>query len=306
LGGTIYVTSGGTGIVGAYSTSGEAINPSLFTVPSEGDLHGAGGIAVDPVNGRIYVGWGQDHIGVWSTSGQLIDADLFAGLAAPVNFSLGPNGHLYVLNQNALPLDQYVGEYLPSGEAVNTHLISMGTFNKSRDIALDASGNIYVSLNGTIFKYAPTGELLEQVPIGPTISGFALDGNGHIYVSSSHLDTDLQSFVGNVGVYSMDGEAINASLISGFGSPGQMELALDQQGHIFMAYNARVGEWTTSGQVINPELIPDQGFAGANTFTVVPDVATPVPLPAALSTGMLLLSSLGARKLLKHKIGSAR
>ena len=287
---TIYITNGGDGTVGAYTTDGQVINAALIT-----GLSGPDGIAVDN-QGHIFVANGlSGTIGEYTTSGAAINTSLITGLDAPVSIALDGNGDLFVMNQSSLGNNGFVGEYTTSGTPINTHLIS-GLF-VPRDVALDGNGHIFVTTGQSLVaEYATSGTLVngDLVPLG---GGIALDGSGNIYVASTFFDPIKMGFRGNVGVYTTDGATINPSLFSDFGAPAQIELALDQDGDIFVAAANGVGEYTTAGGVVNASLISGLGFQGASAIAI--GAPAPTPLPPALWAGTALIGMVGLTRFVR-------
>ncbi len=82
------------------------------------------------------------------------------------------------------------------------------------------------------------------VPSVPAAMWLSLDGNGHLFVTRGNQVGSS----GAIGEYGLDGQVVNASLISGLNYPSG--LALDRLGHFFVTAGNSILEYTTSGDFV--------------------------------------------------------
>jgi DNA-binding beta-propeller fold protein YncE len=263
--GNVYATddSGNTGVdIQKFDASGNYVKDFTYQAPPEADPHSlcqAFGIARDK-NGNVYVANnGRGTINKYSPSGTLLGTigtqwdgngqPLGGELMQPAGIAVDDAGNVYVA-------DFYAG--LQKFDASGNFVASVGSFGAYAQtpsfplaVALDVSGNIYVSVTDgqqpstTIQKFSSNGTYLSQFgsagtgdgQIGPAAYGIAVDSSGNIYV----LDSS------NARVQKFDA---SGTYLSQFGSPGtgdgQFRLAVgfavDAWGNIF------VGDFNPSSQ----------------------------------------------------------
>jgi sugar lactone lactonase YvrE len=196
-------------------------------------------------------------VGEFSTSGQMLNP-AFVGVAGPTGMACDGQGNLFIAGAGGV-----VMEVRTSGAVVNPVLIT-GLVSPV-GIALDGSGHIFISEQnntstppahgGTIAEYTTSGQVVNaSFIVGDLFSayyGLACDNQGHLFVvnqnSSGH----------RIDLFTTSGMLIQAGLISGPDVVGPNGVALDGHGNLYVANLGlgTVGEYTTSGQAINPALI---------------------------------------------------
>jgi sugar lactone lactonase YvrE len=147
-----------------------------------------------------------------------------------------------------------VGEYTTAGTTVNASLIS--GVSGAVGLALDGDGHLFVSSNFSgIGEYTLSGEAINASIIAQGSQAIACDGNGHLFVAVNGGAS------GRVDEYSTSGALIQQGLISGLGLP--TSLTYDGNGHLFVGTineafgtgGGTVGEYTITGATVNANLI---------------------------------------------------
>jgi sugar lactone lactonase YvrE len=194
------------------------------------------------------------YIGKYTNTGNVINAQLIAGINYPEGIALDGNGHLFVVNYMGP-----IGEYTTTGEVVNASLFSLGNWG-TKGIALDGEDNIFVTGmdkygHGLIAKYSISSNTLNTSFITglDQPEGIVLDGNGHIFVANY---ANANSYVGE---YTTLGETVNRRLISSHGIGG---ITLDENGNLLVAYQGygsvgSIMEFSTSGALLNDSYVPN-------------------------------------------------
>jgi autotransporter-associated beta strand protein len=232
---SLFVTNSGNNSIGAYTTSGTAVNASLV-----GGLNTPAGIAVSGSN--IYVtNINSGTIGVYTTSGAVVNASLVSGLSSPLGIAVSGT-NIYVADFGS----GKISAYTTSGAVVNTSLVS--GLNGPAGIAVSGS-NIYVTnrSSGTIGVYTTSGALVNA----SLVSG--LSGPYGIAVSGSNIYV-ANLFSGTIGVYTTSGAVVNASLVSGLNSPAGIAVS-GTKVYVTSIFNGKIGVYTTSGAVVNASLV---------------------------------------------------
>ncbi len=211
------------------------------------------------VAGRVY---NYDHcIGRYGISGP--------SLAQPMDFALGPNRTLYVVNRGH--------EFLPS-QGITKCTLDSEFLSEDRgpgfgagqspwpiSVALDSQENVYISDDyaSRIFIYDKDGESLggwgtkgsgDGELNGP--SGIEFDQNDNLYI--------VDALNNRVQVFTKDGK-----FLSTWGSPGCGEaqfdmpwgIAIDNNGHVYVAdwNNDRVQKFTAEGRYLTTFGTPGMG-----------------------------------------------
>jgi tripartite motif-containing protein 71 len=191
--GSVYVAGGG--MVYKYDTSGNRV--ASWNA-------GPGGIAVDDLNGRVYVSDKQDdEISKFDLDGNLITTwtnyyDLEDGLA------VDGSGNVYACHRNR------IAKYDPNGEVLDEwgrYGSGDGQFKSPQGVAVGPDGSVYVvdTSNDRIQRLAPDGTFLAKWGITSTRSklrhpeGVAIGGDGTVFVADTVADR-VQSFT-NQGVF---------------------------------------------------------------------------------------------------------
>jgi hypothetical protein len=270
-----------SGNVGAYTLSGQPINPTLFPAPI------AEGLTVD--GGFIYVAQGNGTIGKYTTSGAVINSSLVSGLGWPWGIAIsGTNLYVADLTKNQ------IGVYTTSGQTVNSSLI---TGFSGWYLAVNKD-YLFVDNGTNIAKYTLDGSLVNPSLIsGPARFG-AMDISGdRLFVASAAN--------GTIGEYLLDGTPVNASLVTGLQALSGISIA---GGHLFVSNEQpststrRISEYNLDGSIANISLI--SGLIGTNI-----DVLVPEPAPWALATlalGAALVKHRRAHRIVSQTDPSAR
>jgi NHL repeat len=150
------------------------------------------GVAVDPLNGHLYVvdGLGQAIQSYDGSTGYLLShfsvagsGNLFGGFLTAVQIASDSTGNIYFPNA---PSNE-VQEFGPSGSVLAT-IIGSGAsaLKEPTGVALDAAGNIYVADtgNGRVEQFSPTGVFVRAIA-SPGAQAVAVDGAGNVYVGEN-------------------------------------------------------------------------------------------------------------------------
>ena len=250
-------TGGGSGQIGAYTTSGATINADL--VPDSNSPEGLTSAGSD-----LYVAnESNGTIGQYTISGATVNASLVSGLSTPVGVAVS-GSDVFVAD----PHRGVIGEYTTSGTTVNASLISGLSYPVN--VAVSGSDIFVVNLdsgtnpNGTIQEYTTSG-----VPINTSLiqltdfpEGIAISGSD-LFVSLSYV------FGGNsIGEYTTSGATVNANLIQGLDNPRELAI-FGSDLFVTNEVSGTVGEYTTSGTTVNASLI--SGLNDVFGITVVPE-----------------------------------
>jgi len=229
-----------TGSVGEFDLSGNPLSPSLI-----GGLGGGWGLAVS--GSDLFVAQGNGTIGEYTTSGATINPSLVTGLSNPRGIAAS-GSQLFVANQGSGTVGEYtisggavvnsnptfisgmywptgitvsgsdlfvtdflanqIREYTTSGTLENNY--SNPTFNDPTFIAVSEPDMYVTNFNlGTVSEYnTTTGATINS----SLISG--LDFPESIALVGSDLYVANESS-GTIGEYDINGNTINAALISG-------------------------------------------------------------------------------------------
>jgi DNA-binding beta-propeller fold protein YncE len=186
------------------SAPGQAAEPALIcsvgTLDSgDGEFQNPYGLAVDEVNGRVYVAdTGNNKIRKFNLFGEYQNS--FGASGSGDRQFLHPqgvgvdsaNGDIYVVDT----VNQRIQKFRTDGTNY-TFLLKFGSFgnqndqfNLPRDIAIDAQGNVYVcdSGNDRLSKFTSSGDFLAVIGQDDSLLnpyGIALDSSGNIYVADT-------------------------------------------------------------------------------------------------------------------------
>jgi trimeric autotransporter adhesin len=269
-------TAGYGGDNGA-ATSAQLRSPQGLAVDSSGNVYVA-----DTANARVRKISGGTITTVAGTGTQGYSGDgaaaASAQLYAPVGVAVDKAGNLYIADVD----DSVVRRVSPSGIITtvagngsqgysgDTGPAAAAMLNGPEGVAVDASGNLYISdtlngvvrkvtASGTIFTFAGNGIDGYSGDGGPATSaefgsptGLAVDGAGNLYISDSgarirkiFVSGIIETIAGSgVRGYSGDGGIATSSTMNGAAG-----LALDSNGDLFIADagNNAIRELTSTG-----------------------------------------------------------
>jgi hypothetical protein len=239
---------------------------------------------------------GQDQVGVYTTSGQTVNALLITGLTLTRAIAVAGTSVFVGTDAN----NGTVAQYTTSGGLVNSALITGLQLNNGRVGDLAISGeNLFVASGGTLpFQGSVTtvGEyMFSGSPVDPALitignaTGTALGiSDSHIFVRNS--TNEEESGVDTIGEYTTSGELVNPMFITGLTSPFGIAISGND---FFVAEvclgggEGQVGKYNLFGEPINPVLI-----AGLDSPSIAVSEATS-SVPEALSTLWLALPVAG-------------
>ncbi|GGC87056.1 hypothetical protein [Undibacterium terreum] len=214
-------------------------------------FHSPTGLAADGA-GNVYVADRLNYIvrkitpnGVVSTfagtagkSGLIDGAGAAALFVAPMGLAIDPAGNIYVLD---LLGSQMAIRKITSTGIVST-IYSGGNALTLTAIAVDANGNIYVANHDynarmdQIQRVSGAGQLTSYLTLGDTVSSFAIDGKGDVFVVTNNALRKLTPqgvktiIAGKVGDASVkDGVGISAGL------GAASKIAIDAGGNFFLS-----------------------------------------------------------------------
>jgi hypothetical protein len=143
-----------------------------------------------------------------------------------------------------------VGEYAPSGVAINPSFISGAL---SYDLAA-ADGKLYVVTGNTTGARLGVYDAATGAALNPSLVALPYtSGEYSLAVSGSNLFV-ARSDTGTVAKYTTAGTPVNTSLITGLNEPFSLAVS---EGKLFVANTSNnvVGEYTTDGAVVNASLV---------------------------------------------------
>lgn len=227
--------SGTIEIIGSYGS-----DPGQFAYPTSLAMDQAGNIYIgDGGNGRIQKMSPAGEFQVIGSAGS--DPGQFS---YPSGIAIDQYGNIYVTDSNNNRVQKFSpeGDFLQIiGNPGSDPSPEPGTITWADGIAVDQSGNIYVSDSGNnrIQKFSPSGEVLQV--IGGSDAGsepgqfdnpkaVMVDAEGNIYVADT----------GNNRIQKINSEGTVFQVIGSFGlAPGQFHnphgIALDQNGNLYVA-----------------------------------------------------------------------
>jgi probable HAF family extracellular repeat protein len=273
----LYVCQSQANIVSKYTTSGGIVDETLITglyIPTD--------LAFDKNGNLLVLENSNRRIGLYTTSGDTINASFISTPFYPHNFALDGDGNIYVTGGGSFGAPSRIAKYTTSGTVVSHSFITTG-LSSPAGIACDMNGNLFVanSGNGTIAQFTTSGAVVNTA----LVSGLGYpvdlvyDGAGHLFLADQQR---------GVREYTTSGELVAANLTPGF--YGSCSIALDGRGNLFAggpnaSYPVPIGQFTISGEVVNPALI-----TGIRTPYGL--LVGPIPEPASLAllaTGGLAL-----------------
>ncbi|HEY1601311.1 MAG TPA: hypothetical protein VGG64_17040 [Pirellulales bacterium] len=226
-GNNLFVLSPGSSLggaqLGAYNaTTGATVNASLPV-----DLGLVLGVAAS--GGNLFVANTQNNkISEYTTSGATVKASLVTGLNNPSVVAVSGND-LFVANAGTfgsstefVPGSGSIGEYnATTGAVIHKTLVTGLTSNGNNypvGIAV-SGGNLFVTNLNSVAEYnASTGALESSSLIPGVVAPYGIAAfEGNLFVVDAAQST--------IGEYTTSGSAVNASLITGLGSPTAITVA---------------------------------------------------------------------------------
>jgi len=215
------------------------------------------------VQGQIFeTNYDAGTIGEYTTTGGTVNANLVSNLNGPDAIALS-GSDIYVANANA----GTIGEYTTSGAAVNSSFVAFeaGLLDPEGGIAVSGSDLFFTNFEfGTISEYTTSGAVVNSAlvsglhyPLGLAISG------SNLFVVNQGPSGSPYVNDGSIGEYTLGptpGSVISsiASLVSGLVTPQHLAVSGPD---LFVTYGngyagfGDVGEYTTSGAIVNASLV---------------------------------------------------
>jgi uncharacterized delta-60 repeat protein len=305
--GNVYVTatiSGGGGVlIAKYNTSGTI---QWQRTLSNASIDLGQGIAVDG-SGNVYItgftsssgaGTWDVLIAKYDTSGTIQWQRTLGGASQDYGYGIAVDGsgNVYITghtgSSDAVSVDVVIAKYDTSGTIQWQRTLGNAGANRGQDIALDGSGNVYITgytnssgaggIDVLIAKYNTSGTIQWQRTLGGTNddygAGIAVDGSGNVYVTASANGAALIAKYDTSGTIQWQRTLGGGSGFNGYG------IAVDGSGNVYITGLTYVGG--TQAFFI-AKLPADGGFTGtygAYTYATSSLTAATPTLTAATST----------------------
>jgi uncharacterized protein (TIGR03437 family) len=323
------ITAVGTGVLGFTGDGGSAL---------KAEIHLAQGVAVD-TSGNIYIAdTFNNRIRMVSSSGTISTiagsgavsysgdggAATSAQLFVPQATAVDSNGNLYIADTannvirqvNSKGVITTIAGTGAAGSTGDGGAATAATFNSPQGIAVDSSGNIYVSdtanarvrkiSGGTISTFAGNGTVgfsgdgaSATAATLNTPVGLAVDKSGNVYIADAGDNVIRKVSGGNISTvagngsqgYSGDGGGATAARLN-----GPQGVAVDAAGNIYIAdtLNSVIREVNTKSVIVTIGGIGSPGYTGDGGLAVEAAFGGPTSL-AADSAGNLYIADSGSR-----------
>jgi sugar lactone lactonase YvrE len=272
--GNMYVTNYGNGTVTEYSPAGVFIANIPLMPPAHPDdvvFDSSGDAFVVGNGGNVY-----KYTGGFSGTKTTWLSGLANTNQVTLSLAIDAGNNIYVVSSSSLTTGNSVREFATAGTTAGTAKLTItNNLSYPSGIAVDASGNIYVSNigNNTIYEYSATNTTGTQVLSSVTLSlpyTIAVDAAGNLYIAN---------FTSNVVDVVNPQVSIN-TLVTSFSAPNPDGVAIDSHGNVYVsdyADNSVVEYLPYSGFSIAGTLPPGLSFnQNTGTFTGTPTAAWPV------------------------------
>lgn len=217
------------------------------------------------VSGTTLYGTNKYRVMAYTTAGDTISTSLITVPTTDTLTGLAISGNsLFVVDSTA----NTIGQYALDGTPINPSLIT--GLNNPQGIAISGS-NIFVANQGSnsVGQYTTSGATVNPSLIqfstssgaanyGTSLAGIAVSGSD-LYVSYLSFNT----FAGAIGKYTTSGSAIDSVFIPAGGSTPQSLVASGSSLYFTDADGGRVRQYSTSGAVINDNLVSSINTPGA-------------------------------------------
>lgn len=243
--GVVQWVLGGSGPLDRGSGPGEFYEPCGVFIDSSGYLRVA-----DTRNNRLQTfAPTREFVAQWGAQG-----DEPGRMTWPTGMAIDANGNIFVAEQGShrvQKLDPYgasLAIWGGSGPNPDGSGDAPGEFSSPYDVALDSSGNIYISDwgNSRIQKLAADGTVLDEID-GFGLGGLTLDAAGNIYVCSvfERLTYKLSPAGTLIGQFDTNGQALDVTVAPS----GDVYIACTEEHRIYRyaADGTLVGTWGSYG-----------------------------------------------------------
>ncbi len=217
------------------SGPGEFANPCGIAINGSGHVYVA-----DTYNHRVQVFTGNGvHLRTWGAYG---DDD--GEFDLPMCVAINGSGDVAIADLN----NHRIQFFNQLGTHQNTiGRIASGVLWRPTDVAINASGHVYVTDARSIQVFSPAGQFIRNWTTPGSPRGIAVNSTGHVYVIDDSMN--------RVYVYNATGD-----LIRQWGGYGQANglfwtpcgIAINMTGHVYVAdtYNHRVQVFTSAGAFV--------------------------------------------------------
>jgi hypothetical protein len=271
--GQIFLTNYANDSVGEYTLSGAPINTALISglyVPQD--------IAASGTN--LFITTGEGVVAEYTTSGALVNPSLVSGLASPYGLAVS-GSDLFVAD----PINGTIGEYTTSGTPINPSLITGLTYPWG--VAVSGSDLFVTYLYGSDDPGGQTGNVAEYDTSGDLINPILITGLNtphDLVVSGSDL---FVAEYNGIGEFTTSGGVISP----GYFSTGSLDYygcaaVVGSDLYYTVPFAGRVGEYTTSGTLLNQSLISNAGFPFGIAIVPEPSILSLLAAGAALGLGL--------------------
>ena len=215
--GNIWIANNGSNNVTVLNSSGAALfTPTVGSSPI--------GIAIDASGNAWVTNSGSGNVTEISSLGITIGTyPVYTAGASPKGIAIDKNGNVWIANSGS----NSVTELNSSGYPIGTYSLgsSGGYCGYGYSIAIDASGNAWVTACSNVVELNPAGNMMGTFNAGYSPQGIAIDGSGNVWVTNYYNNTvtELNASGTIIGTYAV------GSYLSG--------IAIDASGNVWVAGN---------------------------------------------------------------------